>query len=119
KAFLDKGLVQKLVVINGSQVRVELHPTATGATGENGQPARKTYVYSIGSVESFERRLEEAQDQLGIPPSERIHVSYEAGGGTFGNVFVSFGPTLLFIGLILRTQRSMGGRGGAAGGMFN
>ncbi|KAJ4167915.1 AAA ATPase afg3 [Fusarium falciforme] len=119
KAFLDKGLVQKLVVINGSQVRVELHPTATGATGENGQPARKTYVFSIGSVESFERKLEEAQDQLGIPPSERIPVSYEAGGGTFGNLLLAFGPTLLFIGLILWTQRSMGGRGGAAGGMFN
>ncbi|KAF4468211.1 Mitochondrial respiratory chain complexes assembly YTA12 [Fusarium albosuccineum] len=119
KAFLDKGLVQKLVVINGSQVRVELHPSATAATGEGGQPARKTYVFSIGSVESFERKLEEAQDQLGIPPSERIPVSYEAGGGTFGNLLLAFGPTLLFIGLILWTQRSMGGRGGGAGGMFN
>ncbi|KAF9770190.1 hypothetical protein IL306_012282 [Fusarium sp. DS 682] len=119
KAFLDKGLVQKLVVINGSQVRVELHPSATGATGEGGQPARKTYVFTIGSVDSFERKLEMAQDQLGIPASERIPVSYEAGGSTFGNLLLAFGPTLLFIGLILWTQRSMGGRGGAAGGMFN
>ncbi|KAM0196689.1 hypothetical protein ACHAPA_001441 [Fusarium lateritium] len=119
KAFLDKGLVQKLVVINGSQVRVELHPSATQTTGEGGQPARKTYVFSIGSVESFERKLEEAQDQLGIPPSERIPVSYEAGGSTLGNLLLAFGPTLLFIGLILWTQRSMGGRGGAGGGMFN
>ncbi|KAM5342494.1 hypothetical protein ACJ41O_013460 [Fusarium nematophilum] len=119
KAFLDKGLVQKLVVINGSQVRVELHPSASGATGEGGQSARKTYVFSIGSVESFERKLEEAQDQLGIPPSERIPVSFEAGGGTLSNLLLAFGPTILFIGLILWTQRSMGGRGGAAGGMFN
>lgn len=117
KAFLDKGLVQRMVVINGSQVRVELHPSA-GATGESGNQ-KKTYIFSIGSVESFERKLEEAQDQLGIPPSERIPVSYEAGGGTFGNLLLAFGPTLLFIGLILWTQRSMGGRGGAAGGMFN
>ncbi|KAF7552256.1 hypothetical protein G7046_g7466 [Stylonectria norvegica] len=119
KAFLDKGLVQKLVVINGSQVRVELHASAAGTTGEAGQPQKKTYVFSIGSVESFEKKLEEAQDQLGIPPSERIPVSYEAGGGTFGNLLLAFGPTLLFIGLILWTQRSMGGRGGAGGGMFN
>ncbi|KAL4728606.1 AAA ATPase afg3 [Fusarium chlamydosporum] len=119
KAFLDKGLVQKLVVVNGSQVRVELHPSATGATTENGQPGRKSYVFSIGSVESFERKLEEAQDQLGIPSSERIPVSYEAGGSTLGNLLLAFGPTLLFIGLILWTQRSMGGRGGAGGGMFN
>lgn len=119
KAFLDKGLVQKLIVVNGSHVRVELHPSATGATGEGGQPGRKSYVFSIGSVESFERKLEQAQDELGIPPSERIPVSYEAGGSTLGNLLLAFGPTLLFIGLILWTQRSMGGRGGAGGGMFN
>lgn len=119
KAFLDKGLVQKLVVINGSQVRVELHPSAVGATNDSGQNQKKTYVFSIGSVESFEKKLEEAQDQLGIPPSERIPVSYESGGGAFGNLLLAFGPTLLFIGLILWTQRSMSARSGGAGGMFN
>lgn len=119
KAFLDKGLVQKLVVINGSQVRVELHPSAVGATGDNGQNAQKTYVFSIGSVESFEKKLEEAQDQLGIPPSERIPVSFESGGSTFGNLLLAFGPTLMFIALILWTQRSMSGRAGGGGGMFN
>ncbi|KYK56972.1 matrix AAA protease MAP-1 [Drechmeria coniospora] len=116
KAFLDKGLVQKLVVINGNQVRVELHPDASEATSENG--SRRTYLFSIGSVESFEKKLEEAQDQLGIPQSERIPVSYETGGSAVSNLLMAFGPTLLFIGLILWTQRSMGGRGGG-GGMFN
>ncbi|KAG6039153.1 Mitochondrial inner membrane m-AAA protease component [Claviceps citrina] len=116
RAFLDKGLVQKMVVINGSQVRVELHPNATqGDAGSNG---RRTYVFTIGSVESFEKKLEEAQDQLGIPPAERIPVSYESGGSAIGNLLIAFGPTLLFIGLILWTQRSMGGRAGG-GGMFN
>ena len=114
KAFLDKGVVQKMVVVNGSQVRVELHPDA--AQGDN---ANRTYIFTIGSVESFEKKLEEAQDQLGIPPSERIPVSYEAGGSTIGNLVLAFGPTLLFIGLILWTQRSMSGRAGGAGGMFN
>ncbi|KOS19020.1 Mitochondrial respiratory chain complexes assembly protein YTA12 [Escovopsis weberi] len=118
KAFLDKGLVQKLVVINGSQVRVELHPDAAQGMSDSGSGGRRTYVFSIGSVESFEKKLEEAQDQLGIPPSERIPVSYEAGGSTMGNLLLAFGPTLLFIGLILWTQRSMSGRTGG-GGMFN
>ncbi|KAG5949535.1 Mitochondrial inner membrane m-AAA protease component [Claviceps sorghi] len=116
RAFLDKGLVQKMVVVNGSQVRVELHPDA--AQGDAGSNGKRTYVFTIGSVESFEKKLEEAQDQLGIPPSERIPVSYEAGGSTIGNILLAFGPTLLFIGLILWTQRSMGGRAGG-GGMFN
>ncbi|PHH91823.1 hypothetical protein CDD83_10172 [Cordyceps sp. RAO-2017] len=118
RAFLDKGLVQKLVVVNGSQVRVELHPDAAEETSESGSTGRRTYVFSIGSVESFEKKLEEAQDQLGIPPSERIPVSYEAGGSSLGNLFLAFGPTLLFIGLIVWTQRSMSGRTGG-GGMFN
>lgn len=116
RAFLDKGLVQKLVVMNGSQVRVELHPDASQATPESG--GQRTYVFSIGSVESFEKKLEEAQDQLGIPQSERIPVSYEAGGSTLSNLVLAFGPTLLFIGLIIWTQRSMSGRAGG-GGMFN
>ncbi|KAG5979198.1 hypothetical protein E4U55_005462 [Claviceps digitariae] len=116
RAFLDKGLVQKMVVVNGSQVRVELHPDAIQSN--DGSNVRRTYVFTIGSVESFERKLEEAQDQLGIPASERIPVSYEAGGSTIGNILLAFGPTLLFIGLIVWTQRSMGGRAGG-GGMFS
>lgn len=115
QAFLDKGLVQKLVVVDGSEVRVELHPSAS--QGENGNQRR--YAFTIGSVESFERKLEDAQDQLGIRPSERIPVSYESGGSTIGNILLAFGPTVLFIGLILYTQRSMGGGRGGAGGMFN
>ncbi|KAG6009956.1 Mitochondrial inner membrane m-AAA protease component [Claviceps maximensis] len=116
RAFLDKGLVRKMVVVNGSQVRVQLHPDA--AQGDVGSGGKRTYIFTIGSVESFEKKLEEAQDQLGIPASERIPVSYEAGGSTVGNLLMAFGPTLLFIGLILWTQRSMSGRAGG-GGMFS
>lgn len=110
--FLDKGLVKKFVVVGG-QVRAELHPEAQPPNG-----SRKTYYFTIGSVDAFERNLAEAQNELGIPSSQRIPVSYESGGSSLGNMFLAFGPTLLFIGLILWTQRSMGaGRGG--GGMFN
>ena len=110
--FLDKGLVKKFVVVGG-QVRAELHPEAQPPNG-----SRKTYYFTIGSVDAFERNLTEAQNELGIPSSQRIPVSYEGGGSTLGSMFLAFGPTLLFIGLILWTQRSMGaGRGG--GGMFN
>lgn len=118
RSFLDKGHVQKLVVVNGSQVLVELRPEAQGATTESGPAGNRKYAFTIGSVESFEKNLEQAQNELGIPPSERIPVSYESGGSTLGNLFLAFGPTLLFIGLIIWTQRSMSGRTGG-GGVFN
>lgn len=117
KAFLDKGLVQKLVVLDGKKVRVELHPEATPNDGQPGN--KRVFMFTIGNVESFEKNLDEAQNELGIPPVDRIPVSYEESGGGLGNILLAFGPTLLFIGLIIWTQRSMGGRGGGAGGMFN
>ncbi|RDA83504.1 hypothetical protein CP532_2666 [Ophiocordyceps camponoti-leonardi (nom. inval.)] len=115
--LLDRGLVYKLIVVNGSTVRVELRPDAVEAMSQMESNGRKTYVFSIGSVESFETKLEEAQDQLDIPSSERIPVSYETGGSMLGSIVMAFGPTLLFIGLILWSQRSMSARGG--GGVFN
>ncbi|KAI9149263.1 matrix AAA protease MAP-1 [Paramyrothecium foliicola] len=116
RQYLDKGLVEKLVVIGGSRVRVDLR---TGANADSASGGRTTIVFPIGSVDSFEHKLEKAQDELGIPSLERIPVSYESGGSLVGNLVFAFGPTLLFIGLILWTQRSMGGGRGGAGGMFN
>ena len=117
RSYLDKGLVQKLVVVGGQRVRVQLHPNAGEANGGAPNNSRQTPVFSIGSVEHFEHQLEEAQNQLGIPPNERIPVSYEAGGSAIGNILMAFGPTLLFIGLIIWSQRSLSGRSGG-GGMF-
>ncbi|KJZ74163.1 hypothetical protein HIM_06394 [Hirsutella minnesotensis 3608] len=114
--FLNKGLVKKLVVINGSKVQIELHPDAH-ADSDASSGGQTRYVFSIGSVDSFERHLDEAQYDLEIPNSERIPVSYETGTSSLASLFFAFGPTLLFIGLIVWTQRSMSGRAG--GGMFN
>ncbi|KAH7318522.1 matrix AAA protease MAP-1 [Stachybotrys elegans] len=114
--FLDKGLVEKFVVLDNGTVRVELRPEAASAV--SGLTQNTQIVFSIGSPDSFDRHVDQAQAELGIPPSQRIPISYESGRSTFGNIFLAFGPTLLFIGLILWTQRSMGGRGGG-GGVFS
>lgn len=110
--YLYKGLVKKFVV-EGHNVRMELHPDA-----QSQQQHGNSIYFTVGSPESFEANLREAQAELDIPPADRIPVSYEAGGSTLGNLFLAFGPTLLFIGLIVWTQRSMGGRSGGSGGMF-
>ncbi|KAK8001439.1 hypothetical protein PG991_013661 [Apiospora marii] len=117
KNFLEKGLVDKLVVV-GRRVRVELNKEATASMYPDSVATRPgfSYYFSIGSADVFERHLDEAQEELGIPPSDRIPVSY-VGDSTFMSLFGAFGPTLLFVGLLYWMSRR-GAGGGAGGGMF-
>lgn len=117
--FLDKGLVDKLTVINSNSVRVDLHREATGRMYPESpaQHGNFRYYFSIGSVEAFERRLDDAQMELGIPSPERIPVQYKGETGWF-SVFVNFGPTVLFVGVLLWLSRRAGSGGGGASGLF-
>lgn len=119
--YLDKGLVEKLVVYNGRRVRVDLNQEATKSMYPDSVAANPGFNFyvSIGSVETFERHLDEAQRELGIPPAERIPVTY-ASEGQFTNLLIAFGPTLLIVGLLYSLMRRGPGGGGAggAGGMF-
>ncbi|PIL31643.1 transporter [Ganoderma sinense ZZ0214-1] len=117
-AFLDKGLVDSLTVVNRSKVRVKLHSNATGAMYPNAPSGGGDYFFSIGSVEAFERKLDEAQQELGIPSHERIPVSYHEEVSTF-SYLLSFGPTLLFAGIMIWLSRRAGGAGGGSGGIFS
>ena len=117
--FFDKGLVDKLTVINHNRVRVDLHREATGQVYPD-SPAQYNnfyYYFSIGSVEAFERRLDEAQNELMIPNSERIPVTYTT-SVSWLSTLISVGPTLLLIGALtwLSRRATRGGVGG--GGVF-
>lgn len=114
--FLDRGLVERLTV-SGKRVLVELNREATQSAYPDSAAASpwQQYYFSIGSVDTFERRLEEAQDELQIPPSERIPVSY-ASEGMLGSLLMGFGPSILLIGLMYwLTRRGAGGMGGSSG----
>ncbi|KAK7911365.1 AFG3 family protein [Apiospora marii] len=67
KNFLEKGLVDKLVVV-GRRVRVELNKEATASMYPDSVATRPgfSYYFSIGSADVFERHLDEAQEELGI-----------------------------------------------------
>ncbi|KIV85424.1 hypothetical protein PV11_01120 [Exophiala sideris] len=115
--FLDKGLVDKLTVINRNRVRVELHRSAVANLYPD-SPATKPnfyYYFNIGSVEAFERKLDEAHEEMGIPSSERIPVAYSDEVPLSAALF-SFGPTILFIGaLFWLSRRAASGAGGQSG----
>ncbi|KAI1180812.1 peptidase family M41-domain-containing protein [Nemania sp. FL0916] len=115
--FLDRGLVDKMFVI-GHKVVVELNQENVQAVYPESDAAQPgfNYYFSIASVEAFERRLDEAQDELGISSSERIPVSYAAESNGM-NILLAFGPTVLLVGLLLYASRR-GPGGGGSGGMF-
>ena len=118
-AFLDKGLVDKLVVVNRQKVRVKLHSNATGQMYPAAALSSGEYYFSIGSVEAFERKLDEAQKELGIPSHERIPVAYHDEISALGTA-LNFAPTILFAGLLLyMSRRAGGGAGGGPGGIFS
>lgn len=120
--FLDKGLVEKLTVEGGDRVRVDLHRELLSQMYPE-SPAKNPnfhYYFSIGSVDAFERRLDEAQNELGIPNSERIPVTYVKGGSLFIDLLFSLAPTAVIMGMLFYfSRRAQGGGGGGAGGIFS
>jgi AFG3 family protein len=72
--------------------------------------------FQIGSVESFERKLEAAQAALGIAPRDYIPVQYLS-ETSMAEVLMRLAPTALIVGAWLYMMRGSGGAGG--GGMGN
>ena len=120
-SFLNKGLVDKLTVINGNRVKVHVHRETLSQMHPDSPATHNNFYYffTIGSIEAFERKLDAAQSELGIPSSERIPVSYTH-EVSWGSTLASFGPTLLLTGLMIwGLRRAAGGSsGGGSGGIF-
>ncbi|XP_067854137.1 mitochondrial inner membrane m-AAA protease component AFG3L2-like isoform X2 [Heptranchias perlo] len=110
--YLARGVVDRLEVVNKQFVRVIFTPGTTTDV---------SYVwFNIGSVDTFERNLENAQQEIGIEPANRAAVVYNTESD--GSFMLSMFPTLLLIGFLLYTLRrgSMAaGRGGRSGGLFS
>lgn len=115
--FFDKGLVEKLTVVNRHRVSVDLHREATAQMYPESPATHSNfrYYFSIGSVEAFERRLDDAQRELQIPSPERIPVAY-TDEISWLSTLLSFGPTLLLIGSVFWfSRRASSGAGGQSG----
>ncbi|KAF5277091.1 hypothetical protein FQA39_LY06329 [Lamprigera yunnana] len=108
---LARGIVEKLEVVNKKWVRIRLTPgnTVDGAS---------FLWFNIGSVDSFERNLENAQVEMNVDPPNFIPVIYktELEASSLSGVL----PTLLIIGFLIfmmrRSAEMMGGRKGRKGG---
>ncbi|XP_018421975.1 PREDICTED: AFG3-like protein 1 [Nanorana parkeri] len=107
--YLERGLVNQLVIVNKQYVRVM---TTT---------KEKPVWFYIGSVDIFEHNLETAQQAMSIDPADRVTVVYS--NESDGSYFLSLIPTLLIGGYLLYSMRRglgiMGqARGGKRGGIF-
>lgn len=120
--LLEQKMVDRLEVVNGTRVNVFLKASNNLGIVGGGAPAQgpgqsvSPYYFSIGSTESFERNLYEANQEFEIPPREGVPIAYKNQTSAL-SVALSFAPTLLLIGAFVFMARRMGGAGGA-GGMF-
>ena len=71
-------------------------------------------TFNIGSVDSFERNLEQAQSDLDIDPADRLPVTYVAEAEWLREV-LKLAPTLLILGTIIFFSRRMAGGGSGRG----
>ncbi|WVZ68223.1 hypothetical protein U9M48_017186 [Paspalum notatum var. saurae] len=135
--LLEPGLVDHIVVSNKSVAKVYVKRSASSNQGQDGDihirtshlPGRETpskykYYFNIGSVDSFEEKLEEAQEALGRDPHAYVPVIYTSEVNWFQEL-MRFAPTALLVGLIyvavkrMKGGISIGGPGGGARGIFN
>ncbi|CAN4114608.1 unnamed protein product [Withania somnifera] len=137
--LLEPGLVDRVVVANKSVAKVYVRSSAPAInqTGDDtvqgpmsGKDGKRNtgyykYYFNIGSVESFEEKLEEAQETLGIDPHNYVPVVYVDELNWFQEL-MRFGPTLLILAVLYFMGRrvqggiGVGGPGGKGGrGIFN
>ncbi|XP_043285923.1 AFG3-like protein 2 [Venturia canescens] len=112
-SYLNKGIVEKLEVVNKKWVRVRLLP------GHSVDGSRSLW-FNIGSADTFERNLENAQLEMNVEPQNHLPVVYKT--ELEPSHFISYLPTILLLGLLVygmrRSAEFMGGRGGRKGGLF-
>ncbi|MDB9911169.1 ATP-dependent zinc metalloprotease FtsH [Flavobacteriaceae bacterium] len=124
--FLNDGDVMEVVVYNKNLAKVSLNEKAleksihTGTKTKNlfGQENIKGphYQFEVGNLELFQRKLEKAESN-GIT----FRYDFTTIENRWMDIFLSFLPILLIVGVWIFLMRRMSGGGGAGGGsqIFN
>lgn len=143
--LLEPGLVDRVVVSNKSVAKVyvkespNINQIGSDAPQDlvldaprdtvNGNSRRNVsqykYYFTIGSADTFEKKLEETQEALGIDPHNYVPVIYIS-EMNWVQELLKFGPTILLLGSLFYMGRKMqgglgvGGPGGKGGrGIFS
>jgi cell division protease FtsH len=125
--MLQNGKVEKIVIINKEKAYIyikkeflteetfkEVSKKSFGDTPNYGPH----YYFEIGSVETFNQDLKEAQ--INFDNEEKISPYYETRKDVFGDILGWILPLVFFIAVWLFIMKRMGGGAGGAGGqIFN
>ncbi|AOA60899.1 mitochondrial inner membrane m-AAA protease component [Komagataella phaffii CBS 7435] len=112
--LLDKNFVEKLIVVNKKYCYVILNQNGRQQPFHNNNVE---YFFSIGSLENFEHKLDEAQDANNISAEFRVPVVYVQQGSIWRGVF-TFLPTILMLGGLYWITKKTAASGGLGGGIF-
>ncbi|CAO2166989.1 unnamed protein product [Urochloa humidicola] len=135
--LLEPGLVDHIVVSNKSVAKVYVRSSPSSNQGQDGDihittshlpgratPSKYKYYFNIGSVDSFEEKLEQAQEALERDPHVYVPVTYTSEVNWFQEL-MRYAPAALIVGLIyvagkrMKGGISIGGPGGGGRSIFS
>ncbi len=131
--YLDKGSVEKIVVVNNEIAEVYLKPSAETPTSTEKNPfsilknaSAPAFSFNIGTYDAFDRNFQELMKTYKEQGKAEIPLVVETRTNIFRDIFIPFFLPLLFIlgiGFLffrkMGAAGGMGGSGGPGGGIFN
>jgi len=123
--ILPAGHVDRLIVIDRNIVHVIMKQGGgSDSTGFALPSPLSSYIFTIGSVDAFERQLEAAQDDLGVSKSQRVPLVYKSASssasnsGLLGTIWYNL-PAIMTVYVIWSFWRAARGTGGGLKGLGN
>lgn len=127
----DSSLTTDVDSMRGSDVGMNGDSgSGDGSSGMNGRSATADgrpitsdapFYFNIGTVDTFERKLEAVQEDLGLEPDDFVPVTYVQESNLTSELLRHL-PTLVLLGLGVFMMRNalggLGGMGGGRGGIF-
>lgn len=126
KEMLSRNAIEKLVIINKEKVEVYIKKekinepyfkTSLKIKNENVVKTGPHYWFSIGSLESFEKKMEEAEKN--IPVNERADIRYSQSSRLFPELITWLIPLALLFFFWSMMSGRMSGLGGGNSSIFN
>lgn len=120
--MLEQHQVDRIVVVNKQKVEVYIKPGELGRGrhkefSEGGFSSGPQYFFTIGSVEYFEKQMDEAQKDFS--EEQRISPQYETREDHVGNLISWLLPIAIIVAIWIFIMRRMTGGGAGGGQIFN